>query len=224
MAGHGVGPQQLGQLMGHPLGQPARVDEDQRAAMRCDQLVQPLVDLGPLLVASRRPTARWAGRSTSRSSSRRWPDVDDRAVGRRRHRRGPRTDQKPGDFIERPLRGRQADPHRRPAAQELRAVPATASGASRACRGPGRGSRRRSRSRRVRSELASTLGSEQQIERLGRGDQNVRRMAEHRRPLGGRRVAGADGRRGSAGSAGPRWRPRPATRPAAPPDCAGCRC
>ena len=41
--------------------------------------------------------------------------------------------------------------------------------------------------------LAAALGRQQQIQRLGRRDQNVRRRAQHRRALGLRRIAGANG-------------------------------
>ena len=43
--------------------------------------------------------------------------------------------------------------------------------------------------------LAASCRREQQVERLGRGDQDMRRGLEHRRSLGGRRVARADRRR-----------------------------
>ena len=46
--------QPLGQVMRHALGQPPRVDEHQRGAMRGDQLRQPVVDLLPHLVAGHR--------------------------------------------------------------------------------------------------------------------------------------------------------------------------
>ena len=41
----------LGQMMRHALGQPPRVDEHERRAVRVDQLREPVVDLGPHLVA-----------------------------------------------------------------------------------------------------------------------------------------------------------------------------
>src|SRR5262249_51097754 len=45
--GHLVGADALGQLARHPLGQSAGVDEDQRGAVRRDQLGQALIDLLP---------------------------------------------------------------------------------------------------------------------------------------------------------------------------------
>src|SRR5262249_5763940 len=45
--GHLIGADALGQLARHPLGQSAGVDEDQRGAVRRDQLGQALIDLLP---------------------------------------------------------------------------------------------------------------------------------------------------------------------------------
>ena len=39
--------------------------------------------------------------------------------------------------------------------------------------------------------VAAALGGQEQVQRLGRGDENVWRGPKHRGPLGGRRVAGA---------------------------------
>ena len=48
----------LGELMREPLGQPPRVDEDQRGAVLPDQLDQPIVDLVPLFVHADRTEFR----------------------------------------------------------------------------------------------------------------------------------------------------------------------
>ena len=61
-------------------------------------------------------------------------------------------------------------------------------------------------------QLAALAGGEHQIERLGRGDQNVRRMAEHRLPLGGvtrNAVIGKVHRLGLSGRATPSQPQRP---------------
>ena len=113
MAGHGVLAQQLAQMVRNSLGHAARVDEDQRAAVRRDQFGQPLVDFGPAFRASKRPPAR--------SAEPRPPDRV-RADGRRRQSLHAglaerscrvRADQEAGHLFDRPLRGRQADPRRR---------------------------------------------------------------------------------------------------------------
>ena len=50
MTADGVFAQQLRQVVRDPLGHAAGVDENQRAAMRLDQLAQPGIDFGPLFV------------------------------------------------------------------------------------------------------------------------------------------------------------------------------
>ena len=62
----------------------------------------------------------------------------------------------------------------------------------RACWAPRRGSRRRSPCAWCASILRPRLGAEQDVERLRRGDDDVRRPAVHLLPLARRRVAGAD--------------------------------
>ena len=105
-------------------------------------------------------------------------DVDDRALGARRAiRTGP--DQKARDLLDRPLGGRQPDAQRPIAAQRRRAARARAPDARRACSGPARGSRRRSRCAWWRA-CAPGLRAEQDVERLRRGDDDVRRRAAHR--------------------------------------------
>ena len=49
-----VGAEALGELAGHALDHPARVDKDQRRAMRRDQLGQPVIDLLPDLARHHR--------------------------------------------------------------------------------------------------------------------------------------------------------------------------
>src|SRR5439155_6437782 len=101
------------------------------------------------------------------------------------------TAQKPRDFVERPLRGRQAYPLRRPFAQRLEPFER-----QREVRAPF------GRYERVdfvddngidRSERFSGVRGEEQIQRLGRRDQNVGRLALEAGSLGLRRVTGPDG-------------------------------
>ena len=107
---------ELVQAAAHPLGQPARVDEDQGGPMRPDQLEQGRVDARPDRVALLRPvvrrqlpSARWARSSTGTitSSSSVLPApasaICDLAPG---------SAQEGGDRRQRTLRGRQADPLR----------------------------------------------------------------------------------------------------------------
>ena len=56
-------PEPLSEVMRHPLGQPARVDENQRGAMLADQFRKPVVNLRPHLVLATGPSSsaglRW---------------------------------------------------------------------------------------------------------------------------------------------------------------------
>ena len=67
------------------------------------------------------------------------------------------------------------------------------------------------------------LTGEQQVQRLGRGHEDVRRPAAHRGALGLRRIAGAHLRREWAAPAGPCAPARPRCLRAAARGCAGCR-
>ena len=147
-----------------PLGEPPAVDEDQRRAMRADQLEQPRVDRRPDRAAALgrrparseissggnldalRPSRRHvldAARST-RSGPKAFlprPGVDDRrpgrGVGRRRAgRRRPAPPRKRRDLVERPLRRRESRcAARRGSRPSVRTLP-------RAARATARGARR----------------------------------------------------------------------------------
>ena len=192
---------QLVQPQREPLGAAAVVDEDQRRAVLLDQLQQLRVD--------RRPD-RLAGRLVAGALER----VElDAGVARLDHRlhghvdlqvqrlahagvdhraRALGADEEAADLLERVLRGRQADP--------LHV-------------GPGRLGEPLEREREVRAALGlgdgvdlvhdhllgavedlRRLAGEHQVQRLGRGDEDVRRVADHRLALALRRVAGADRR------------------------------
>jgi hypothetical protein len=104
--------------MGHPLRQPTRVDEHQRAAVRLNQFGQSAVGLGPLFV--RADGGQFAGRDLdAQVELPQVPDVQHRAI---RLAVGPdvfHADQEAGNVVDGPLRGRQADPHRRQFAECL---------------------------------------------------------------------------------------------------------
>ena len=139
-------------------------------------------DLAPLLASRPPPRARCpAPRSRDRA----------RAGGRRRRSRsarcrragcasGRRPDEQPRD----PSRSAAGSPRGRSAPAGARTAPraarARARGASRACRARWRGSRRRSPCVHAAQRLAAALRGEQQVERLGRRDQDVRRALQHR--------------------------------------------
>ena len=205
--------------MGHALGQSPRVDENQRAAMRGDQLGQPGVDFGPLLVGAN--GRQLAGRHFDRQIELARVSLVDDAARRLSRRVDPiGADQKPGNALDRPLRGRKPDPHRR--RLHSRARPFQRQAQVRAALVAGQGVNLVDDHRLDRAQqLAALVGRQQQIERLGRGDQNVRRMAQHRLTLRGGRIAGAH--RTGVGALRRPLGQRP-IRPAALRDCDGCRC
>jgi hypothetical protein len=95
------------------------------------------------------------------------------------------------DLLHRPLRGREADALERPVDEPLEPLDGKRQVGSpfRSCDGVNLVEDQRPDALHV---LARARGQEE-VERLGCGDQDVRRVAQHRRPLLLRRVAGADG-------------------------------
>ena len=108
-------------------------------------------------------------------------------------KRCSRTDQESGQLFDRLLR--RATGRCEPAAsdREHRAAPATATGASRAVARHGM-NLIDDHGLDVPQDLAALAAGQHQVERFRRGDQNVRRPANHPLPLAGRRVAGANQR------------------------------
>ena len=176
--------QLFGQLVREPLGQPPRVDEDQRRAVLLDQLDEPFVNLGPLLVHADAPSSV-RGSSIARSSVARVADVDDIAGESRAAAAGrvASADEKAGRPLDRFLRRRQADPLQRA--------------------GRTRDSSRSSVERQMRAALVADHrvdfvddhgvdvaerlpalgGREHQIQRFGRRHQNMRRPADEGRAV-----------------------------------------
>ena len=203
---------QLVEPGGQPLGQPAGVDEDERRAVLLDQLEQAGVDRRPDAAARRRRPP--PGRSPARRciSPRRAHVLDrhdDLDVERLAHagvddRDRPRpaavaAAEEAGDLVERALGGRQADALRRgpPSPTTRCSSRSSVSGEVGAALGGGHG-----------VDLVDDDGLDagaasrgpgdvsMQVERLGRGDEDVGRVAHELAALVGRRVAGAhaDGR------------------------------
>ena len=198
MGGDLVLAEPLAQMPRHPLGHPPRVDEHERRAVALDQRGQALVVFLPHLVRHDR-VERGAGHLEARGRSRgcalrrRWCSrlaAASRAAAAIEAVTDSVSDQKTCDLGDRLLRRGEANPNeRRPAmccsrSSESarcapRLVPMTAWISSTIT------------VRAVRSISRLRLGRQQQIQRFGRRDQDVRRRLEHRRPLGLRRVAGA---------------------------------
>ena len=179
----------LAQLARDPLGHAPRVDEDERRPVRLDERGQPRRSTRPRPRATSPRRAPSRGISSARSIARRWPSLTmAHAVAspsRVRCRRGSA----------RRLRSASASPTGRAAAAGCAATRCSRSSVSARC-----APRRVPMTAWISStitvrdgpqHLAAALPGEQQIQRLGRRHENVRRLAQHRRPLGWRRVAGA---------------------------------
>ena len=145
-------PEALAEVVRHALGHAARVDEDQRGAVRAHR--------APRGGRRSRSTARWCDGLQVRGRQLDGqieiapvPDVDDRAGTARAH-------QEPRGLLDGVHRGRQADALRTAARRRRRGARARARGGCRACRASGRAARRRSPCRtrcssaRVRSAVS----------------------------------------------------------------------
>ena len=190
----------LVEAQGEPLGAAAVVDEDQRRAVLAHQLEQLGVDRGPDRLAGRLLAGaleRVELRAGVAGLDHRLDGHVDLEVERLAHpgidhgALALGADQEAADLVERVLRRRQAD-----------ALHVTA----------GRLGQPLERERQVRAALClrdgvdlvhdhllgavedlRRLAGEHQVQRLGRRDEDVRRLADHRLALALRRVAGADG-------------------------------
>ncbi len=170
--------QALRELVRHALGQPARVHGDECRAVRLDQLDQPVVVLLPHLVGHHRleRRARHLDGEVHRALV---AAVDDRARPAREEAR---------HFLDRLLGGRKADALQLAAARVVEPLEG-----DRQVRAPARLQHRvdlvHDHDARGPQHLAGLLRGEEQVERLGRGDEDVRRRAQHRRALVLGRVA-----------------------------------
>ncbi len=178
----------LAKLTRHALAHAARVDEDERGAMGANEVREPVVDLGPDLVRHdgckgrvRRLDRKVAGALVA--------GIDNRDLGRRSAARiGAR--EKAGDRVDRILRRGKPDPLQSAARERRQPFERQ--------REMGAALVRRDRVDLVEDQCARRLqrvaagfGAEQHIERLGRGDEDVRGLAPHPGALGRAGVAGA---------------------------------
>ena len=201
MGRDGLRPEPVAQVPRNPFRHPARVDEDERGAMRPDEVGEPLVVLLPHLVRH----DRFERRLRQLQAEVHLPAValvDDLDVVTRS------ADEKSRDLINRLLSCRQADSLKRlpggllQPLERQREVGAAAPADHRMDfvddhRPDGA------------QHLAAALGGEQEIKRLGCGDQDVRRLPQHRRALVLRRVAGPDSGRYRRGAQPARLGPAP---------------
>ena len=108
MRGNCVGPQQFAQMMGDPLGHPARIDEDQSGAVHLNQLGQPAINFLPNFIR------HYCFQRRLRNLNRQvqfaaMADVDDCAIGIACLVHGPIAHQKPRYFFDRFLGRGQTD-------------------------------------------------------------------------------------------------------------------
>ena len=178
--------QPLTQVMGYAFGQAPCVYEDQRRAVRIHQLHDALVDLVPHLV--RRDRAQFGRWNLDCKIERALvANVDDYGSGARILRIGV-AGKKTRDVFDRLLRRRQPDAHGRALGQRFQSL---------------------QRQREVHAALvighgvdfvhdygfdiaqdgAALLRRQQNVKRLGRGDQNMRRTLQHGAPVFHQRVA-----------------------------------
>jgi hypothetical protein len=184
VSGDVLGPEPFRELVRHALGEAPRVHGDERGAVRADQLHQPLVDFLPDLVRHHRLERR-AGhldRQVERASVALVYDLTGEEV------RNLATSSIGFWVAESPMRwSLRPQTWSRRSSDSARCAPrrdwSTAWISSTIT------------ARGALQDLARARGGEQQVERLGRGDENMRRRAQHRGALGLRRVA-ASHRRG----------------------------
>ena len=183
--GDGVLAKPIAQVPRQPLRHPPRVDEHQRRPVVADQRGEPVVVLLPDFVrhhgVERRP------RDLDR-------EIHLAAVSFVYHRAAAAGGQIIRDLRDWLLRGRQADAQERTFGNLLQALEG-----ERKVRAAPRADHRvdlvhDDGANRV-EHLTAALGRQQQVQRLGRRDEDVRRRAQHRRALRLRRVAGAHGGR-----------------------------
>ena len=194
--GDGIRAEALAKMMRDAFGQAPRVDEDQRRAMLASEFRDAVVNLAPHFV--RGDGAEFArGNFDGQIQRTAVADVDD-------DRRGAIAAGKElRDQLDGLLRGGKTDAHRRAIEQGFEAF---------------------ERERQMRAALivgdgvnfvddhgfhaaqdgAAFFRRQQDVERFGRGDQDVRRTREHGAALVHQRVAGANSRRESRGISRPR--------------------
>ena len=182
--------QALGQLVGHPLGHLARVDEDQRGAVVPGVLGDAVEDVGHL-TAAHDGLELGRGQLDGHLEVAGVAAVDDhggRAVVV--HAR-----EQAGHQVERPLRGREADALEMAAAlgdQRVESLEAQRQVAAALVAGQ-RVHLVDDHGAHAAQQRPRRGGGQEEVERLGRRDEEVGRLLLHGGPLGRRRVAGADG-------------------------------
>jgi hypothetical protein len=186
---------QLVEPAGQPLGQPAGVGEDDRAAVGLDEVEHPLLDRGPdrrpRLVARRRAVELTGGLAQGTHVLDRDDDREVPLLGRpgRDHLHRAAAGEEGGHLLDGPYRRRQADPLRR-ALQQL-VEPVEGDGQVRAALGVGDRVHLVDDPRLDAAQRLAGGAGEQEEQRLRRGDEDVGGPPGEGPPLLGRGVTGA---------------------------------
>jgi hypothetical protein len=182
--------EQFGQLVGDAFDETPRVDEHERRAVLGGELRDAGEDLAAELLRGD-GAERLLGHPHRQVPVPYVPDVDDRAIRRSVGPVAPGPDEQAGDLLDRFLGRRQSD-----------ALQPSSGGAVEALEGQGqmraalvlRDGVDLVDDHRFRGaeEPAAVVGGQQDVEGLGRGDQDVGRALDHRGAFRGRGVAGSD--------------------------------
>jgi len=182
----------LAELVRHPLGHPPVVHEHQGRPVLLHMPGDQVEDLGHLLGRGDRAELV-VGQLQGQVKVAAVPGVHDRAP-RRPVGVGAavaRADQQPGHGLDRPLGGRQPDPLQRLVLPRKVLEPLQGQRQVRAALVPGHGVDLVDDDGAGRGQhRAAPLGGHQQVQRLRGGDQEIRRLLQHRRALGGGGVPG----------------------------------
>ena len=189
MCGDLACPEPLFELMRDAFDQAARIDEDDRRAVRLRVRDDAVVNVGVQLVRRDR-SELMSGDLDAEIELASVADVDDRAVGRAIEDDPLATDEQSRDVFDRLLRSAQSDALQ-PVAGE-RVEPFERQGEMPTALVAGDGvDLVDDHCRSVLEHPPRALGGQQDVKRLRCGDENVRRPPRHRPPLVRRRIAGA---------------------------------
>ena len=184
MRGDLVRAEPLGEMARRALGEPPGVDEHERRAVLVRERREAVVHLLPRVARHHRLERR--RRQLEREVAvLDVPGVDDRA--------GRTAGQEAPDLLDRLLRGGEPDAHQPRSGQRLEPLERQREVRAALVRRERVDLVDDDRARRPQ-HLAARLAGQQDVERLGRGDDDVRRALAHARALGLRRVAGANER------------------------------
>lgn len=177
----------FGEEAGDPLGHAPGVDEHQGGAVLAGQVRQAVVDQLPGVVGHHR-FQRHRRYLDAQVAGARIADVDDPAGRIARIAAG--ADEEARDLLDRFLRGGQPDPQQRSRTQRLQALQRQRQVAAALAAGQGM-DLVDDHAAHPGKHLPARLRAEQDVQRFGRGDQDVRRALAHRSAFDLRRIAGA---------------------------------